>query len=63
MQFLIRFERFLMVASNSWKGRNLKVHEALRYKRTAQAALTLLVEYCGAHSQDSSVRRELPACR
>ena len=29
-------------------------------KRTAQAALTLLVEYCGAHSQDSSVRRELP---
>ena len=32
-------------------------------KRTAQAALTLLVEYCGAHSQDSSVRRELPACR
>ena len=57
-----------MVASNSWKGRNLKVHEALRgkdveSKRTAQAALTLLVEYCGAHSQDSSVRRELPACR
>ena len=31
-------------------------------KRTAQAALTLLVEYCGVHSQDSSVRRELP-CR
>ena len=27
MQFLIRFERFLMVASNSWKGRNLKVLE------------------------------------